>query len=305
MADTPTSGPDPDDRVIDEALREMGQRALEPEERPSRDAVLAYLHGTADERQRKEIQRALAASREFREELAALARSFEEIERPAADEHDRAAHPDTVSPQIAHDARRGRMAWPRAIWIPVAAAAAVALLLLTQVGRWRTPPEDPPLIEWGLVESALPPSTFEPMVLRRAEVEPAPHPEAIGAAVESFRTRIEWRDGRLVLLDEVSSAPDPDERVSEGAGTSMLISVLDLDGRPHRILQSAVPAEHQPVQAWLMTYPGLDLYSAPLGADTLGMPMADLPSDGLVVVTITHRGPRGYRASKPHLLSPE
>jgi len=302
MTDTPTARPDPEDRLINHALGELGRSTLRPEDRTTKEAVLAYLHGTADARQREDVQRALGASRQFREEIAGLSQVFDEIEQAGAGERFAAAEAGARSSPEPPKNRIGRPARKHSVWISLALAAAViAILLLTQVGRWRKVPAGPRVTEWNLIEESLVPRTFEPLVLRSGEATSAPHPEAIGAAIESFRRRVEWRDGRLLLLAGPGPGPDAAAPVPKASDRLVLISVLDREGSPSQTVRSTVPADNQELRAWFMTYPGLDLFSVELPADTLSVPRRHIPSEGLLVVT--YRGAGGYQATEPFLLS--
>ncbi len=290
--------------------------------RPSEDAVLAYLRGSATEPQRAEVRRALAASREFREELAALGETLEQMERPDAVERFHEARiPGSRSSADLHPAapppgptRSNRLLWVRALWMPLGAAAVIAALLLSQPGRYGQSPVGD--LHWTRVPERLSPGAFEQMTLRGDAADAATHPSALNAAIESFRTRIEYEDGRLLLRE----APTPDAAGPTGAArpvepgqvdrstrsphadrpatVGVMVDVLDPSGSRIVQLRGALPAEHSDRQAWLVSIPDLALSHAALCADsTRSIHGGPTPTKGFVL--FTYQAAESYHATAP------
>jgi hypothetical protein len=318
------------DRLVSDAMPEGGSFV-----RPADEAILAYLHGAADEAQRDQVQQALLASSAFRHELLALGADLDELAGENARERfDRVPEPDVPDLRAfarvdadevrgeAHDAgptplgatREPSLAqvpgmtrrWRRIGWFAGIAAAAAVLVLLLVLRRETAAPEAP----WVRQPIDLRPEIFVPVTLRGFEEEPEPFTVEAEAAVARFQERVVWENGTF-LPEPVAGEPGTEHTVLPVAS---FVQLLGKGGEVVAAYHAAVPRSLEGpgsagssgnpspgacagVHAWLMTLPDLNLYSAPLDACTLRVPVPS-PSIRRGCLTLTFPMPGGYLATE-------
>ncbi len=294
MAPREVSGSDPerDDRQLDrlalEAMPDDG-RAVHP----SDEAMLAYLHGQADEAQRAEVQRALLASRQFKRELLELAADLDRLDLEGARElYDAIPEPRHLASHALADRR-----WLRLNWIAGAAAAAAVALMILLSGRQPTVPAAP----WVRLAIEIQPEVFVPVTPRGPAQEAQPYAQEVEAAVARFQEQVAWEDGSLRLQ------PPPRGLGPAEPAPLHLVQILGSDGRvvveyPTGAsvaygLSTEPPRPGIANRAWLLSLPDLSLYNTPMEACTLRVSLPS-PSVRRGCVTLTYPVRGGYLATE-------
>jgi len=263
-------------RALDALVRE----ARDPDgERPSDEAIAAYLEGRATDEQSAEVQEALARSRGFREELVHLG----ELADPSA----RRAFDEVRVPKPRAERRPAPIPLPRTRsvrtwgWLGAGALAAAAAIAVSLTGG-PTELRDPRWLPGPRVVA----EQFEASPLRGSpgsETVPATPDEA---AVLAFLKVVSF-DGSAFTTHPAEDAPDP------GWGRRMEIGFRDGQGEERARYVTAVPEEATDVALVLLDLPSLQTRRLPLLDDAVRVPLPDPRSTTVAALTFVHEGRPG------------
>jgi hypothetical protein len=273
--------------------------------RPDPDAIVAYLMGTATQKQEKAITSALLQSESFRREMLEIAQdmdavaeldlaSYEEEAREISvpdlreylEEH--VGRPDVDQRETFWESFQRFWAALTKLRIPqLYAPAAVAATLFTLVVIHLVT-----LTPWSLVRKDMEPGFLVSNLTRTAESEKY-YLEPEQAALGKLRFLLEFKDGQFQLR-QVKKRPPPALR-------SRIVVLLLIDSNDNLIqeFQANVPltepSSSEPVVAWAIGLPSRNLYNLKMKSDSVEVKWTqDMGSYGCV--TFTYRHEEGHRA---------
>lgn len=291
--------------LIRAALRVLPESKLFP--RPG--SILAYIEGNATEEQSAEVQSALADSSEFQRLFLDIADTIHALSAPEANrlfEHMTVPALPLVKAHILSRKglrlrRRSKSTLDRLtdlfslrLFVPIGAAAAIAILAFTMVPGlrfWRQSATLSKITE-------LDPSYFAGGVERGGSplVKDTVAPTADQAAFAEFR--------RCISLDPASGAPSfrqHDVPLAERYSRRVVLTLIDTGTGEKRVCSALVPTADQigaegPIEAWLIRLPSLDVWHCALRADSIRVQLSLGPETRGCVV-FTYPVESGYRST--------
>lgn len=302
-------------RALDRLIRAALERPLAEYERPTDDAITAYLLGVAEPEQQEDVQSALVSSPEFRAEMLEAARDLERLDSEAVGAAFEAATapvaPDLRAflggqPPEARREKRPERRTPgvfreildslRPPWrvpvMAVAAAAAVAVILLIQP-RDRVPFRSSGMVirttKWSLASDL-----FLRLNLRSGSGEEDIVEETVqDAAVTRFQEVIAYEDRRFLIRPQAFAPTEPDGR------KGVVLRVLGQGGRELGRLAAAVPESATDVAAVviLLRAPSPKAYTVQMPSDSIEVRWTGaVPDSG--AVTFVYGIDRRFGASR-------
>jgi len=262
-------------------------------DRPSDEALVAFLQGTANDAEKVEVREAVAGSSTFRKEFRSILRDMEAIEagRSVVD----LQLPDQVPSNIQQDVLSfyepdGRWSWFKEspiirLYAPVAVAASILFFAITSL----IPPSMP---EWQLVRSEI--EKAELISVQTRSLHDLEFATAEQAALEGFRQMLEFTDGEFKIdtSRSVTASSAPTKQITmaltDSAGTTVVQYTCDVP-------RSVEPENHE-LTSWLLTMPERTMYMVAVTSDTVIIRAPLLGIDNLSV--FTYRSPAGYRVTR-------